>query len=140
MKRVKLGVLVLVLVMMSGCFQKEVPKCSDDNVKNVLSEIYGNWSQNINNSDNPVLIMFKGAIPNSIVSFSSPRTLGFDKEIQLRTCKMDVTFDNNQSNTLQYTVQLDEEDNENFYVEISEDSLESIAQESMMKHMMQGLH
>jgi len=139
MKRLASTIVAISILMLTGCTDDTAPKCSDKDVKNTIKNIYKEWSNNINNSDNPMFYIFKGNIPNSIISFDSPRTMAYDEEIKLRTCKIGITLDDDTTAIFGYTVQLNEEDLSNFYVEIDEKSLEEIAQASLMKNLMKKM-
>lgn len=123
----------LSLFLLTGCFTKEPPKCSDDDVKETLQGIY---SDLIAKSQNNFMAMFLQALPKEIDSFSSIRPVAYDEKVKIRTCKADVTFENNQTASIEYTVQLNEEENEEFYVELKTDFLEALVQQSIMQQML----
>jgi hypothetical protein len=122
-------------LLLTGCFNTDAPKCSDKEVTDLVKNIYSDWVNNAEQSQNPMLAMFLNNLPKNITDISSARATSYDKEIKLRTCKADITFDNNATTSLMYTVQITEEDSENFYVELNSDSLEGIMQQSMMSNI-----
>ena len=122
-------------ILLTGCFNTQAPKCSDNEVKELVKNIYAEWVFNLEASDNPMLAMFLSSLPKGIDTLDSARATSYDKEIKLRKCKADVTFDNNTNATLMYTVQINEEESDNFYVELDSDSLEAIMQQSMMSNI-----
>lgn len=85
-----------------------------------------------------MLVMFKDTLPDNIVAISSTRAVSYDKEIKLRHCKADVSLDNDTSSSLLYSVQVDEEDTDNFYVELDSDSLGTIAQQATMRQLLKN--
>lgn len=121
---------------MTGCFSTQAPKCSDEDVKITLNEIYTEHIETLKESGNPLLYMFISFIPSEMTSIESIRTAGYDEKIKMRSCKANVTFDNNQSAAIEYSIQLDEEDADNFYVEINTEFFEEMLKHSMMQNIM----
>jgi hypothetical protein len=62
--------------------------------------------------------------------------VAYDEKVKMRSCKADVTFENNQTASVEYSVQMDEEDSENFYVELNTEFLQALMQESMMRNIL----
>ena len=121
----------LLAIMMQGCFTSEPPKCSDDDVKVTLNEVYGQLFTN--SQQNIFLAAFMKNLPKNIDSFSSIRATAYDETVKMRSCKADVTFENNQTATIEYSVQLNEENSDEFYVELNPDFLEGLMQQSFMQ-------
>ena len=134
MKTIITSTLLASSLLLTGCFNTDTPKCSDAEVTGLVQEIYTGWVKNVENAQNPMLAMFLKNLPQKITDISSARATSYEKEIKLRTCKADIDFENNTTSTLVYTVQITEEDKENFYVELDSDSLETIMQQSMMSN------
>jgi len=128
-----LSVSFLIIFILSGCFNTQAPKCSDDAVQETLKDVYLKVLTNLQNSQNPFLAGFTQGLPKSIDTLSSIRAVSYDEAVKIRSCKADVSFDNNQTATLEYTVQLNEENNDEFYVELDTDFLEGLMQESIMQ-------
>lgn len=127
--------LFLILFFLSGCFKTEAPKCSDQEIQESVKEVYGNINNNIQNSDNTFLSGFSQVLPHKILSLESFRAIAYDKEIKLRSCKAQATFDTNQTLELNYTVQLSEEDSNEYYVELDTVFLETLIQQNLMREV-----
>jgi hypothetical protein len=126
--------LVSTTFLLSGCFQDETPKCSDSDVKDLIKEIYQDSLQEL--SANPMSALFIGGLPKKIVSISSVRPVAYDKTVHLRTCKAEAKFDNNQTTDIEYTVQITEDNPDEFYVELDTSFMEGLVQSSMMQEML----
>ena len=132
----------LSVLIFSGCFKNEPPKCSDPDVKKSVKKLYSDMEKKI--SQNPMAAMlglFAGGslMPKEMVSLSNTRPIEYDEKIKLRKCKADARFDNNESVTVIYTVQLSEENPDEYYVELSSDFLEPMLKKNMMKKALQTL-
>ena len=132
-KLVKYLLLCIVAVSLSGCFKSEVPKCSDEQVVKLVSNIYAENISDIEN--NPFVKMIGPVLPKRIVRIESARPVKYDENIKLRSCKGIAYFDDNRTATIEYTVQLDEKDSSQFYVELKMDFLEGLVQEGVLKHL-----
>ncbi|MEO1938371.1 MAG: hypothetical protein ABGW85_07025 [Sulfurimonas sp.] len=117
--------------LLSGCFKSEAPKCSDPAVKGLVKDLYTESLQKL--SSNPMAAMFMGALPKEIVSISAVRPVAYDEKVNLRSCKAEAHFDNNVTANIEYTVQLSEENPEEFYVELDTAFMEGLMQQSMMQ-------
>jgi hypothetical protein len=124
---------LLVAMLMSGCFNSEAPKCSDKDVQNTVKDLYTQLLDNT--SKNILLSGLVGNLPKNITEISSIRAISYDKSVKLRTCKADAQLDSNQSMQISYTVQLNEEDSDTFYVELDSSFLEGLVQKSLMKNI-----
>ena len=123
----------LLAITMQGCFSSEPPKCSDENVQETLKGVY---AQLFTNQQNILLSALMQNLPKSIDSLASIRAVAYDEKVKMRSCKADVTFENNQTASVEYSVQMDEEDSENFYVELNTEFLQALMQESMMRNIL----
>jgi hypothetical protein len=126
---------VLLALGLSGCFKSEAPKCSDKQVVELVEQIYTNQIQELQKS-NPLAAVFLAALPKKMVAIESARPVSYDEKIKLRSCKGVAKFDDNRTANIEYTVQLDEKNNDQFYVELKMDFLEGMAQQSMMDMIM----
>jgi len=118
-------------LFLTGCFS-EAPKCSDAEVKETLKSVYLQVLDNINSSNNMFLAGFASSLPKAIESIDSIRTVAYDEKIELRQCKADVRFDNNQTASISYSVQVNEENSDEFYVELDTEFVEGLMQSNMM--------
>lgn len=123
----------ILALLLTGCINSEPPKCSDDNVKETLREIY---AELFVNAQNNFLAAFVQTLPKNIESISSIRPVAYDESVKLRSCKANVTFENNQSAAIEYTVQQDEENSEEYYVEMNTEFLEGLMQQSIMQNIL----
>ncbi|WP_457597008.1 hypothetical protein [Hydrogenimonas sp.] len=120
---------------LTGCFKSEAPKCSDPEVVKLVEQIYAEQIAELQ-KNNPLAGIFLAGLPKKMVSIESARPVKYDENIQLRSCKGVAHFDDNSSANIEYTVQLDEKNKNQFYVELKMDFLEGMAQRSMMDMMM----
>lgn len=104
------------------------PKCSSDEVKTLVQDIYSNM---INNNDNILLQAYMAKAPKYIDSLNSIRTVSFDENVNLRECKAVANFENGSSADIEYSVQISD-NNEEFYVELKKDFLQQIMMQSIM--------
>ena len=119
-------------VLFSGCFNSEVAKCSDESVKELVSQIYN--EQIKNNTDNPMLSIYTKMLPE-LTSLESIRAVSYKKDVNMRECKGVMHFKDGTTTDLQYSVQADEEDSSLIYVELDTTFLQTL----LMKSMMQGI-
>lgn len=126
---------ILLTILMTGCFNTDAPKCSNDDVQETVKQVYENVLENAQNSDNIILAGFTKSLPTSITELSSFRAVAYDKSVKLRTCKADALFDTNQTIEISYTVQLDEEDSDQFYVELDTEFMETLMQQNIMREV-----
>ncbi len=126
-------------LLFTGCFNTEAPKCSDKEVTSLLKETYTQWRENMEKSGNPLMAVYSVMLPKKIVNIDAPRASAYDPNIKLRSCKAEVTFDNNITGTLAYTVQIDEKDSDQFYLELDSDSLTALLQQSLMGNVLKQL-
>jgi hypothetical protein len=124
---------LLLTIFMTGCFNNEPPKCSDDDVQETLKSIYTQVLENVQNSGNPFLAGFTKSLPQGIQSLSSIRPVAYDEAVKIRSCKAEALFDNNQTAAIEYTVQTNEENSDDFYVELNTEFLEGLMQQSIMQ-------
>jgi len=118
------------LFLLSGCFKQEAPKCSDKDVKNLVKSLYQDSLKQLSN--NPMAALFIGALPKEMTSLTSVRSVAYDEKVGLRSCKAEAHF-NNKTVNIKYTVQLNEENSDEFYVELDTAFLEGLIQQSMMQ-------
>ena len=124
---------LLLAFLMTGCFNNEPPKCSDESVHVTLQDVYLQVLDNINDSGNPFLAGFSKNLPQNLMSLSSVRAVSYDEAVLLRSCKADALFDNGETVGINYTVQANEENSDEFYVELETEFLEGMMQKSMMQ-------
>ena len=134
-KRWSLFVIVLSGFVLSGCLQTEAPKCSDSDVTGLVEQIYAEHIEELK-KDNPMAAMYVEMVPKKIVKIDSARAMRYDKEVKLRECKAVAYFENNQSSDIEYTVQLDEQDESQFYVELDLDFLEDLLKSGLWKNIL----
>lgn len=118
---------------MSGCFSVDAPKCSDEDVEDTVKEIYLDVLKNAQDPNNSFLAAFTDGLPTAITKLSTQRAIAYDENVKLRSCKADALFDNNQTIEINYTVQLDEQDSDQFYVELDTEFLSTLMQQSMLQ-------
>ncbi len=129
MKKItQISLLLALLVTFSGCFNNEPPKCSDEGVKQTLKDLYTRWTDP--NSKEKLLV--SALLPQTISEISSFRSVSYDKETKLRSCKASAKFQNGSEAAIEYTVQTNEEDSSQYYVELSADFLQSLIMNSAM--------
>lgn len=122
--------LIGVATLFAGCFSNEVAKCSDDSVKELVGKIY---SEQINGeSANPMLAAISKNFP-ALSSLESIRAISYDKEVNNRGCKAVMHFEDGSTVDLSYSVQADEEDSSNIYVELDTSFLQGLIMSAMMK-------
>jgi hypothetical protein len=131
MKIVTIATACALTFMLSGCFESEAPKCSDPAVKGLVKNLYQNSVKELSN--NPMTAIFIAALPKEIRSFSAVRPVAYDEKVKLRSCKAEAHFDGNVTANIEYTVQLSEENPEEFYVELDTAFMEGLVQQSMMQ-------
>lgn len=119
------------ILLLSGCLNETV-KCSDESVQQTIKEIYVEQIQSGQN--NPLLATMTKNLPN-IESIDSIRPASYDDEIKLRECKAVIHFDNGSTTDVAYSVQENEENSDEFYVELDTTFVESL----LMSSIMQGL-
>ena len=120
---------------LGGCFKSEAPKCSDPQVVDMVKKIYHENIAEMADA-NPMFAIFKEAIPDRIVSIDSARPVSYDEKVDLRSCKAIAHFDDNRTANIEYTVQLDEKNKDQFYVELKLDFVQGLAQQGIMQKMM----
>ncbi|WP_456451761.1 hypothetical protein [Hydrogenimonas sp.] len=120
---------------MTGCFKSEAPQCSDPEVVKLVEQIYENQMQELQKS-NPLAAIFLATLPKKIVKIESARPVKYDENVKLRSCKGIAHFEDNRTANIEYTVQLDEKNSDQFYVELQMDFLEGLAQQNMMDMIM----
>ena len=128
----------ILAVSLSGCLQQEAPKCSDSDVKELVKEIYAENLVNLQ-KENPFAAMFIGTLPKKIVRIDSTRPVKYEENIKLRTCKGVAYFEDNRSANIEYTVQLDEKNADQYYVELDLSFLDGLAKQGMMENIFKGL-
>jgi len=117
--------------LLTGCFKSEAPKCSDPAVKSLVKNLYQDSLQKL--QTNPMAVIFIAALPKEIQSITAVRPVAYDEKVNLRSCKAEAHFDNNVTANIEYTVQLSEENPEEFYVELDTTFMEGLMQQSMMQ-------
>ncbi|QOP40249.1 hypothetical protein [Sulfurimonas marina] len=126
---------VLLALFMSGCFSDNAPKCSNEDVQDTVKQVYTNILDNAQNSNNLFLAGFTKSLPKAMVELSSFRAVAYDETVKLRSCKAEALFDTDQTMEISYTVQLDEQDSDQFYVELDTAFMETLMQQSIMQEV-----
>jgi len=129
-----LALLILAVFTLNGCMEKEAPKCSTTEVKNTVKKIYSQQMEKM--KDNILMIAFMGTVPKTITSVDSIRAVAYDETVGLRSCKAEATLGEGLKSPIEYTVQLDEKNSNQFYVELQMDFIETLAQQGMMNKFM----
>ncbi|BCD68809.1 hypothetical protein [Nitratiruptor sp. YY09-18] len=136
---------VLVLVLLSGCFKKEPPKCSDEETIETVKEIFAKNVDEIYDGIPLIAIMKMGKkgkidfhLPKKIVDIKDALPVSYDEKIKRRECQATAVLDTNDTAQISYTVQLSEKDPDQFYVELKFDFLQPILQKHMMQSFMGG--
>jgi len=103
-------ILILVSISLSASiFDKAPPKCSDKVSTDTVKRIY----ENFRNKQIKTIKLSK-----SIESFKNIRATSYNKEIALRGCKATIILSNKKETSINYTVQLDETNDNKFYVDV----------------------
>jgi hypothetical protein len=119
--------LLIVLGFISLGFAS-VPKCSSDDAREVVAQILNEVKTDPTN-------LYAALIPK-YKNIEGIRTTKYDKEISLRKCRATANFENDFSAIIEYDVYVTEDKPEDFYVEISQESLQAIIQQSLMQRIM----
>ncbi len=134
MKKIYMLALMLAIITLTGCVKTEAPKCSDSEVESTLKKIY--TQQMEKTSANMLAQVLLASVPKTISEINSARPISYDENINLRSCKAEATLGKDITSTIEYTVQLDEKNNGQFYVELQMDFIEDLAQQGMMNQFM----
>jgi hypothetical protein len=119
--------LLIILGLVSIGFTS-VPKCSSDDARDVVAQILNEVKTDPSN-------LYAALIPK-YKNIEGIRTTRYDKEINLRKCRATANFENDFSAIIEYDVYITEDKPEDFYVEISQESLQAIIQQSLMQRIM----
>lgn len=128
------GVVMLSVLLLTGCFETKAPMCSDNDVAELVEEIYAEHVEELDN-DNPMSAMYIDVLPKKIIKLDSARAVRYDKEVKLRECKAVAYFDNNQTQDIEYTVQLNEQDDTQFYVELDLSFVEDLVKAGLLQNV-----
>ena len=108
-----------------------VPKCSDESVLSLVHVLYGKMRTSAIESagwDN--VLLTAAGFPKSIVRIELPHSTRYDSAIKLRSCSANAIFTVNKmfskdqkeiSVNISYSVQLNEQNNEEFFVILEPD-------------------
>ena len=131
MKRLVVKSLVVLGVVfgLNAC-SKETPKCSDEDVQVLVSNLYADMLEN--SAQNILLSAFLVNAPKSLDRLESVRAVSYDKEVKLRECKAVAHFENGYTADIEYTVQLSETNHDEFYVELKGDFLQQLMMNSIL--------
>ncbi|MFA5232941.1 MAG: hypothetical protein WC390_00970 [Sulfurimonas sp.] len=124
----KLSLAVPFVLLLNGCFDETV-KCSDEMVKETIKEIYTEQIQS--GASNPLLAAMSANFPN-LISIESIRPISYNKEVKMRECKAVMHFENETTADLSYTIQTNEDNGDDYYIELDKAFLESLIMSSMM--------
>ncbi len=137
-KWVQVTVMALGMLILNGCFNTEAPKCSDEKIEKMVKEIYADHVKTLS-TENILAQLLLVTVPKKIVKLDAARPVSYDEKITLRSCKANATFETNITVPVEYTVQLDEKNKEQIYVELKLDFLEDLAQQGMMDQFMKNM-
>ncbi len=135
MKKIYLLTPLIAMFALTGCFKSEAPKCSDTEVKKTLKKLYA--QKMIEMKGNVLTMFFTAAVPKTITSIGAARAISYDEKVNLRSCKAEATLGEGITSAIEYTVQLDEENNGQFYVELQMGFVETLAQQGIMNQLME---
>ncbi len=132
----KIAAMGTVAFGLNGCFEsQEAPSCSDGRVTEMVQQIYADHMKSAG-GENIFAQVFLAAAPGRIAKIDVARAVAYDEKLKLRSCKAEATFENNATSPIEYTVQLDEKDPEQMYIELKLDFLEQLMQQGMMQQFM----
>lgn len=142
----KITAFSVLVFMLAGCAEKDI-KCSDDDVRELVEEIYtkqirGMDTKKIQKEDVSLLnfqnILLAGMLKklSEFDHISSIRAISYDDKVKLRRCKAIMHFKDETKTDFSYTVQIDEEDSDKFYVELDTEFLQSLLTQNMFKNIM----
>lgn len=126
------------IFMLNGCFKTEAPKCSSESVTGLVQEIYEKHMKSME-EENIFAQVLLGTVPKKIIQIDSARPVAYDENIHLRSCKAQAHFEHNTTAPIEYTVQLDEKNSDQIYVELKMDFVEDLAQKNMMNQIMKNM-
>jgi len=134
-KTIQLTLVVLATLVMTGCLEKEVPKCSNAEVKQTVASLYGQMKENMNG--NIFGMAFGKTLPEKLERLSMIRASSYDKEVQKRTCNAKATFSGGVTADITYNVQMTEESGE-VYVELEGDFMQIMLQQGIFNSIMEN--
>ena len=124
----------VVAVSFSGCLSSEAPKCSSDEAIESVKSLYIDMQENV--KSNPYAALFASSLPKEMTSIESIRPVSYDENIKMRSCKATAKLENGSEIDIEYTIQLNEENSDEYYVELSSSFLEALMMQNMMKSIM----
>lgn len=124
---------LFLLIFMNGCFTHEIPTCSDAKVQKSVKTLYIQILQNVQDSGNPFLAGYTDNLPQTIESLSNIKTVSYDELIQLKRCTADALFENNQTLSIEYTIEINDESSDDLYIELNTEFLEGLMQQRIME-------
>ena len=137
-KRLYIVSMAASMLMLNGCFKTEAPQCSSEEVTGMVQQIYGKHMKDMG-EDNILAQVLFATVPKKISKIDSARAVSYDENIHLRSCKAQAYFESNTTAPIEYTVQLDEKDSDQIYVELKMDFVEDLAQQGMMNQIMKNM-
>ena len=138
MKKIQVLALFAAMIMLQGCFEKEAPQCSDEAIITTVQELYAEHMQK-NDNTNILAQVLMASVPKKILSIHSARAVAYKENIHLRSCKAEAVMEGNITSSIEYTVQLDEKNDDQFYIELDMEFIETLAQQGMMNQFMKNL-
>ncbi|MBU1218050.1 hypothetical protein KJ870_07610 [bacterium] len=119
-----------VLFSLSGCLSSEAPKCSDEDVTNLVKDLYVQMLDNM--KETPYTAMFVTALPKEMLSIDSIRPVAYDEGIKMRSCKATAKLEGDKEINIEYTIQTNEENSDEYYVELGSDFVEGLMMQNIM--------
>lgn len=139
MKRVQILGMATLMLTLNGCFETEAPECSSEQVTGMVQEIYEKQMKEMG-GDNILTQVLFATVPKKIIKVDTARPVAYDENIHLRSCKASATLEGNITSPIEYTVQLDEKNSDQIYVELKMDFVEDLAQQGIMNEVMKKMN
>jgi hypothetical protein len=119
-----------VLFSLSGCMNSEPPKCSDTDVTNLVKDLYVEMIDNLQNT--PLTGAFAATMPKKMLSVDSIRPVAYDEAVKMRSCKATAKLEGDKEINIEYTIQTNEENSDEYYVELGSDFVEGLMMQNIM--------
>ncbi|MBU1927387.1 hypothetical protein KKG77_00130 [bacterium] len=119
-----------VLFSLSGCFSSEPPKCSDEDVKDIVKSLYVEMIGNM--KETTYTAIFAAALPKEMLSIDSIRPVAYDEAVKMRSCKATAKLEGDKEINIEYTIQTNEENSDEYYVELGSDFVEGLMMQNIM--------
>jgi len=129
-------------VLITGCgdtniSKKEAPLCSDTKIIDTLKKTYYERVQKIKKNPGRGITtrIFVMAVPEKMIDITSARSVEYKENINLRSCKAKVFMGKDITLPVEYTVQADEKNSEQIYVDLNMNFLQGTVQPSILKRL-----